>query len=351
MIFENILNMCKTRIKLIAGLVLVILTYLALMFLGTTDFNFSREGPYSGIALAGLATRTSYVAGATITASQANTNENSLLNAVNNINNSQIEPAAGIIDTKLATITTAGKVNSSSFIGTIWDVLSYRNSSIDDASAQHSHTSIPFASMTGTITAAQHGDLSASTATMHSASSSLMSDPTGVFNSTNVEGALAEFAAGVGYNAAATSATTTAYVMYYGFCEDMNSQYPTLQPSCDIAVATNTAPNGIVANITVNYSNIAVTNVCTLGVPLRINGVDQSTASAHKPRWANVIAGNPGAPIGGNFTTSIVYRPGDGWTAGASNTVSIGLVYGGPGSIDCTGSLADSFTMSIYGLK
>ena len=52
-----------------------------------------------------------------------------------------------------------------------------------------------FASMTSTISAAQHGDLSASTATMHSATSVTVTDGGGYFASINVEDALQEVGA------------------------------------------------------------------------------------------------------------------------------------------------------------
>jgi len=55
-----------------------------------------------------------YSAGAVIVASQHNTNENTLYNAINgNLNTSNLASNAGIVDTQLATISTAGKVNVS----------------------------------------------------------------------------------------------------------------------------------------------------------------------------------------------------------------------------------------------
>jgi len=55
-----------------------------------------------------------YSAGAVIVAANHNTNENTLYNLVNgNIDNANISASAAIADTKLASITTAGKVNVS----------------------------------------------------------------------------------------------------------------------------------------------------------------------------------------------------------------------------------------------
>lgn len=94
-----------------------------------------------------------------------------------NINNANIQAAAGIVDTKLATISTANKVNSSALLGTLWSTLTAFDGTIDNADTLHSHSfsaltgTTTFASLSGSISAAQHGDLSASTATMHSATS------------------------------------------------------------------------------------------------------------------------------------------------------------------------------------
>lgn len=63
----------------------------------------------------GLVTRTyTYSAGAVIVASQHNDNENTLYNLVNgNLSTANLSASAGILDTQLAAITTAGKVNIS----------------------------------------------------------------------------------------------------------------------------------------------------------------------------------------------------------------------------------------------
>lgn len=63
-----------------------------------------------------LVTRTPYVAGTTITASAVNTNENTIFNDYNgNVTNANIASGAAIADSKLATISTAGKVSGAAF--------------------------------------------------------------------------------------------------------------------------------------------------------------------------------------------------------------------------------------------
>lgn len=61
-----------------------------------------------------------FTAGTTVVAAQVNDNENTIYNEFNgNIDNANIKAAAGIVDTKLATILTAGKVNTSALTGNI----------------------------------------------------------------------------------------------------------------------------------------------------------------------------------------------------------------------------------------
>jgi hypothetical protein len=66
-----------------------------------------------------LVTKTyTFVAGTTIVASEHNTNLDTLFNLVNgNIDNANIKASAGIVDTKLAQITTASKVHGTSITG------------------------------------------------------------------------------------------------------------------------------------------------------------------------------------------------------------------------------------------
>ena len=60
----------------------------------------------------GLISRTTYVAGQAILAATQNTNEDAIVNLVNgNLDNANINASAGIVDTKLAQIATAGKVS------------------------------------------------------------------------------------------------------------------------------------------------------------------------------------------------------------------------------------------------
>jgi len=64
-----------------------------------------------------LVTKTyTFTAGTTIVASEHNTNFDTLYNLVNgNIDNANIKASAGIVDSKLAQIATAGKVSGASF--------------------------------------------------------------------------------------------------------------------------------------------------------------------------------------------------------------------------------------------
>lgn len=119
-----------------------------------------------------------YVDGTIVDAGDQNDNENTIYNAFNgNIDNANIKAGAGITDNKLATITTAGKVNSSALTGTDWTDLTDGGITV-----LHDHAF-------GPIT---HGDLSATTTPMHSASSVIVFDPESRFTATNTEGVLAE---------------------------------------------------------------------------------------------------------------------------------------------------------------
>jgi len=67
-----------------------------------------------------VAKKHAFVAGDKILSAQVNENFDDLYNEFNgNIDNDNIDPAAGIVDTKLAQITTAGKVSGTALTGLI----------------------------------------------------------------------------------------------------------------------------------------------------------------------------------------------------------------------------------------
>lgn len=69
-----------------------------------------------------------FTAGTNIVASQVNDNENTIYNEFNgNIDNDNIKASAGIVDTKLAQISTASKVATSALTGTVTNVISTTN--------------------------------------------------------------------------------------------------------------------------------------------------------------------------------------------------------------------------------
>jgi hypothetical protein len=69
-----------------------------------------------------------YSAGTTAVAAQVNANEDALYNAINgNLDNDNIKASAGIVDSKLATISTGGKVTTAALSGTITNAISTTN--------------------------------------------------------------------------------------------------------------------------------------------------------------------------------------------------------------------------------
>jgi hypothetical protein len=69
-----------------------------------------------------------FSAGTTAVASQVNANEDALYNAINgNLDNDNIKASAGIVDSKLATIATGGKVNVTALSGTVTNAISTTN--------------------------------------------------------------------------------------------------------------------------------------------------------------------------------------------------------------------------------
>ena len=72
--------------------------------------------------------RTAYTAGTPAVAAEVNANENTIVNVINgNLDNDNIKANAGIVDSKLAQITTAGKVSTAALIGTITNEVSTTN--------------------------------------------------------------------------------------------------------------------------------------------------------------------------------------------------------------------------------
>lgn len=141
----------------------------------------------------------SFVAHATAVASEVNQNFQDLMDVINGKLDSANVENNTLLDADIHTsgITSYSKVTDTAIGGaTYWDVITNRDSSVDDADALHSHAGFTgtadFASITGTISAAQHGDLSGSAATMHSATSVTVEDAGGYYTSTHAEGILAE---------------------------------------------------------------------------------------------------------------------------------------------------------------
>jgi len=64
-----------------------------------------------------------FATGSIIQAGAVNVNNGYLCSQIDSIDNDNVSAAAGIVDTKLATISTAGKVNSTAMVGTEWDDL------------------------------------------------------------------------------------------------------------------------------------------------------------------------------------------------------------------------------------
>jgi hypothetical protein len=68
----------------------------------------------------GIITRTPYVAGTTAAAAAVNSNENIIVNEINgNLDNNNIKASAGIVDSKLAQITTSAKVSTTAITGVL----------------------------------------------------------------------------------------------------------------------------------------------------------------------------------------------------------------------------------------
>ncbi len=214
---------------------------------------------------------------------------------------------------------------------------------------------------TGTITANElgagacgataHGDLSATITTMHSASSTVISDPLSVYTSTNVEGALAEVAYHLGIASGTTPSTTTYTLDYSGISEDYTTNWTAAAnatPTCSVTVATNTAPFGIIADLTV----YAVTGpICTAYMPLSINDIPLATNANLLRRYA-FGAGDAANFSLMNTTRRVVYRTTDGWNPAVTNVVGIGSpFFDWAISANCVGTSWRDFSIMVYLIK
>lgn len=157
----------------------------------TTKFS---EWSFFDTAYAGIASKPyTFAPGQVIYSARVNTNFDNIFNEFNgNIESSNILNNT-ILDADINTtgITTAGKVTDTAIIGTEWDDLTDGGTTVLHAHSGFTGTA-SFASITGSITAAQHGDLSSSTSTMHSASSVVLTDAGGYYTASTVEQAMQE---------------------------------------------------------------------------------------------------------------------------------------------------------------
>ena len=156
---------------------------------------------------------------------------NQIMASVNNIIGAQITNNT-IPDTKLQTITTGGKVNSSALTGTNWTDLTDAG-----VTALHTHS--------GTV--ASHGDLSADSSTMHTAQSSITVDAGAKYAASSVEGALQEVATFVGMTPGSGSIGTTKFI---GESHDTTSPITTgVTPSCTVVIPPGTVINGVLLQV------------------------------------------------------------------------------------------------------
>jgi len=234
-----------------------------------------------------------------------------------------------------------------------WLTGTFCDGSVDNADTLHSHAgvgSVPFASVTGTISAAQHGDLSGTFTDMHSASSTVVADPSTRYSSANVEGALSEIAIFTGYDSAATA--TTSSLRFIGYDSDLVTTWvggvgPV--PTASVTAGPNTAPLGILVTITAFINPTGGASPCNLAVPLKINGVDL-TSDPPDYRFALSHGVSPGT--GGHMSASarLSYRVADGWNPAISNTVAAGEPFQHTGSA-CGAAAVSDFQVVVEGLQ
>jgi hypothetical protein len=308
---------------------------------------------YTVIARAGCPSRpNNYVNGQVIKSADVNLNETTLYNALctgqfdianNYITDAMISSAAAIQDTKF-------KCSGSTY----WATLSGCGGTPLNADLLHTHsfsatTTINLAYATGTISATQHGDLSAATSTMHSATSTVITDNNDLYNSTNVEGALWEVANYIGYSTQTAAATSSWNAKVAGFAIDFTASWPTTNPTASIVIPINTSKNGISVTITANVqTSPSPASFCNVNVPLAVNGVNLSTSGTPDYRY-EVYMGSSNATVATNSSTTMVYRVTDGWNPAIENTVSIGTVFAG--GTGCVAATAENFQIIIFSLN
>ena len=178
--------------------------------------------PTAGAVLSGLY---SFATGTDILAGEMNYNLNKVIAAVNNVDGTQL--AANSVTTSKIVDGTILSADMNCAVGSYWDLITACGG-VDNADAMHTHSMGGFS---GTISAAQHGDLSGATSTMHTAESVVIVDSGGYYTSTDVEGALQE----------AGAAVATSSISFQGY-----DYHATTAASCAVTVPANTASNGFI---------------------------------------------------------------------------------------------------------
>lgn len=195
------------------------------------------------------------------------------------------------------------------------------------------------------LNATKHGNLSSSTATMHSGTSILLADSGGKFTTDNVEAATQEIATYVGLG---TSGLIGQYIV--GQAMDNSTTFPTGNPTASVTVAANTAPYGIMVMIYATIFHDATAAGEDLAIPLNItntgaNPGDLSAIGSRNYRF-ECYAGFDGAAGVRTVSPMFYLTTGDSWESTIANTVKIGTPFRSG-----THMTATNFGIVVWGLK